>query len=89
MPNIESTCGVAGLPKIAITGFRDANIIESLKEMGYDASDSNDVVKDTVALIALDPNANSSKIQKARRYGIPIISLADYYKGVLKAPQGS
>ena len=86
MPNIVSSHGTSAKPKVVLTGFRDPKVIQSLQEMGYEASDTLQVTKDTKALIALDPNANSGKIQKAKKYGVPIISLADYFSGVLQAP---
>lgn len=61
-------------PRVAITGFRDGEYINIIKNNGYDISDKYSVTKDTFALIAGDINSNSSKIMKARKYNIPIFS---------------
>ena len=70
------------MPKAVITGFRDDNVINILKSQGYDASDSYSVTKDTSLVIASDPNGNSSKLQKARKYGIKILSLDEFFKSL-------
>ena len=64
--------------KVAITGFRDAEFINLLNENGFDASDKYTVTKDVKYLIAADPNSNSSKIIKAKKYGISIYSKSDF-----------
>lgn len=69
---------MASKPKVAITGFRDAEFINLLNENGFDASDKYTVTKDVKYLIAADPNSNSSKIIKAKKYGIPIYSKSDF-----------
>jgi len=84
MPNIVESYGAARKPKVSVTGFRAESVIKSLKEKGYDCSDSYGVTKDTAFLIALDPNASSIKIQKARKYGIKIVALDDYLSGKWK-----
>ena len=75
------TCN-GNMPKAVITGFRNDEIIDILRSQGYDASDSYSVTKDTALVIAADPNGNSSKLQKARKYGIKIISLDEFYQGL-------
>ena len=65
-------------PKIAITGFRDQEFIDLLNEHGFDASDSYGVSKKISYLIAADPNTTSSKIDKAKKLGIPILSRQEF-----------
>lgn len=71
-----NTCGAK--PKVAITGFRDTEFINLLNANGFDASDKYSVTKDLAFLVASDPNANSSKIEKAKKYGILIYSRTEF-----------
>lgn len=66
--------GLSTGPRVAITGFRDSEFIQLLVNNGFDASDKYSVTKDTAALIADDINSTSSKVQKAKNYGIPIFT---------------
>ena len=75
---IINSKGMSSGPRVAITGFRDPEFINILVNNGFDASDKYSVTKDTVALIADDPNANSSKIQKANKYGIRVFSKSEF-----------
>lgn len=72
MNNIISSKGLIDKPKIAFTGERDNAFIDLLNNNGYDASDSYSVTKKTFALITNDINSTSSKMEKAKRFGIPI-----------------
>lgn len=65
-------------PKVAFTGFRDAEFTALLNANGFDASDKNTVTKATYALIAANPNENSGKITNARKYGIPIYTKQEF-----------
>lgn len=65
-------------PKVAITGFRDSEFIDLLNRNGFDASDKYSVTKDVKYLIANDPNATSSKIMKAKKYGIQVFSKSEF-----------
>jgi len=67
--------------KIRITGFRDPELIEYLNSLGYDASDSG-VTKDTSVLLIPYEGFSSSKIQKAERYGVRIMTKDDFVKEV-------
>ena len=78
MNNVVNSKGVSKGPKVAITGFRDPNFIELLNNNGFDASDSYGVSKKISYLIAADPNSNSSKITKAKKLGIPILSMNEF-----------
>lgn len=69
---------IAENPKIAFTGFRDAEFAELLNKNGFDANDKYTVTKNTAALIAANPNDNSGKITTARKYGIPIYTKQEF-----------
>ena len=46
------------------------------KERGYAPVDS--VTAELSLLVAMDPQENSSKLQKARKAGVPIVSLEEW-----------
>lgn len=75
---IINSKGMTSGPRVAITGFRDPEFIQLLVDNGFDASDKYSVTKDTVALIADDPNGTSSKILKANKYGIRVFSKSEF-----------
>lgn len=79
--NISNSKGIKTLPRIAITGTRDAELFRILSEHGFDVGEYG-VTKNTYALIAKDPNENppSTKLKKARDYGIPIYSIDEFFK---------
>lgn len=52
-----------------------AELEATLTSVGYTAAGS--VTKRTRLVIAADPHSQSGKTQRARRYGIPVLSLAD------------
>lgn len=70
--------GLSSGPRIAITGFRDSAFIQLLIDNGFDASDKYSVTKETTALIADDINSTSSKVQKAKKYGIPVFTKSGF-----------
>ena len=76
--NIINSKGLSSGPKVAITGFRDSAFIQLLIDNGFDASDKYSVTKDTFALIADDINSTSSKVQKAKKYGIPVFTKSGF-----------
>lgn len=76
--NIINSKGMLDKPKIAITGFRDSEFIQLINDNGFDCKDNYSVTKDTFALIVEDKNSNSSKVQKAKKYGIPIYSKLEF-----------
>jgi len=68
-------------PKVALTGFRDPVIIEMINTMtGYDCSDKYSVTKDTAILLTNDKNSTSGKMLKANKYGIPIMTVDEFFK---------
>ena len=56
---------------IVLTGFRDKNFIEYIEKNGGKIGSA--VTKKTNFVIAKDSNESSSKIDEAKRLGIPII----------------
>ena len=50
--------------QIRCTGFRDAELMQKLRDEGYDADDNAAVTKDTNILIIKDANHTSTKINK-------------------------
>lgn len=75
---IINSKGLSSGPKVALTGFRDSAFIQLLIDNGFDANDKYSVTKDTVALIADDINSTSSKVQKAKKYGIPVFTKSGF-----------
>lgn len=63
---------------MGFTGVRDKELMEFINKNGGIAQDS--MTSKTTVLVAKDPNANSSKLEKARQKGIEIISLDDARK---------
>ena len=78
--HVINSSEVAELPKVAITGMRDPSIIEMLRSQGYDCSDKYGVTKEIVMLITNDYNSTSGKMEKAKKYGIPIMTVSDFVK---------
>ena len=64
-------------PVIVITGFRDDSLKDKFADFGYKAT-YNSVTNNTFAVIAANPNDNSSKIKDARTKGIPIYTLSQF-----------
>ena len=53
---------------IRFSGIRDANLVNKLTEMGYDADPDSSVTKDTVMLIVPYVGFSSGKVSKAFKY---------------------
>ncbi len=70
----------ANKPKVALTGTRDPVIMSIINEAGYDCSDKYTVTKETALLITNDKNSNSGKMQKAKKYGVPIYTPEEFCK---------
>lgn len=68
--------------KICVTGTRDSELLKAIEDAGYDIGSS--VTKDTIMLIALDPNSSSTKITKAKALGIPICNIGDGLERIRK-----
>lgn len=70
-----------GLRKVCMTGSGPKSRTELIKEIeakGYEFSDT--VNKETNILICEDVNGTSSKLQKARKMGIELISYTEFFK---------
>lgn len=76
--NIIESKGATKKPKIAFTGERDRSFIELLNNKGFDANERHSVTKDTYALITNDKSSKSSKIAKAIKYNIPIMTKQEF-----------
>lgn len=74
------TVGSVDKPKIRFSGIRDAELSNRLNEYGFDADDNGSVTKDTVLLIVNSLASNSSKIMKAQKYGVPIMTIQEVYE---------
>lgn len=62
--------------KIVFTGFRNKDWENAIKSQGGDVSSS--VSKNTTMVVAKDVNEDSTKITTAKKYGIPVISMAEF-----------
>lgn len=65
-------------PKVALTGFRDPMAIDIINSAGYDCDEKYNVTKNTSLLITNDKNSTSSKISKANKYHIPIMTFEEF-----------
>jgi NAD-dependent DNA ligase len=63
---------------IVMTGFRDKDFIEKLKNIG--ATLGSNVTKNTFALIVKDLDDKSTKMTDAKKFDIPIMLLNDFSK---------
>ena len=73
---IPSKNTLSNYKKVCFSGFRSDSLQESLKSVGYMVSDS--LTKDCFALLAADKSANTSKINKANKYNIPIYTINEF-----------
>ena len=64
--------------KIVFSGFRDKNLQLKAEQKGYKIVES--VSSKIDILVVKDPNGNSSKIKKAKKLGIKIISIDTFQK---------
>ncbi|MBQ9755195.1 MAG: hypothetical protein IJV93_10675 [Lentisphaeria bacterium] len=82
-PVRESVLNTGGLPTVCFTGKmpeKRSYYVELAKSKGYASADS--VTKELTLLVAADVSDSSSKLVKARKQGIRIMSLDEF----LKAP---
>lgn len=77
MKNIKISKGSESLPKIRMTGFRDKDLIEIYKNKGYDIGEGS-VTKDTNILLVPTISHNSSKVTKAKSYGVTIMGVDEF-----------
>ena len=64
--------------KIRATGFRDKQLFEYLRSLGFDADDNGSLTKDTDILLVPQEGFTSSKTHKATQYGVQIIPVNDF-----------
>jgi NAD-dependent DNA ligase len=64
--------------KVVFTGVRDKPLESIIEDMGGKISSS--ISKNTNIVITNDPNSTTSKLNKARDLGIPILTLKQFYK---------
>lgn len=64
--------------KIRASGFRDGQLFEYLRSLGFDADDNGSITKDTDILLVPSEGFTSSKTQKASQYGIQIILVNNF-----------
>ena len=62
------------------TGFRDGDLEQKVEKMGGQMKSS--VSKGLTYLVCADPNSGSSKLAKARKYGVEVIGRDDLVKMV-------
>ena len=79
MENVIPTYGLTkpNSKVIRFTGFRNKGLADELNNMGHDAGEGS-VTKGTDILLIPVEGFNSSKIEKAKKYGIPIIPVDDF-----------
>ena len=74
---------IIGIPtakyKIRFSGFRDPELAEAISRFtDIDCDDSSGVTKDTTILLVPNVGTKSSKVDKAIKYGIPIVPVNDF-----------
>ena len=67
---------------IVTSGFRDKDLEQQVTELGGKVTGS--VSKNTTHLVVIDPNSTSSKITKAKKLKVKIISKDDFVKMIKK-----
>ena len=76
---VRETAPLQGMPTVCFTGKmpeKRSYYVELAAAKGYAAADS--VTKELTLLVAADVNDNSSKLVKARKLGVKIVSLEDF-----------
>lgn len=71
--------------KIRFSGFRDPELAEVISRFtDIDCDDSAGVTKDTTILLVPNVGAKSTKVDKAIRYGIPIVPVTEFLENPSK-----
>jgi NAD-dependent DNA ligase len=65
--------------RIVFTGFRNKSLEEKLEAGGFEVSET--LTKDTYALIVPVEGYSSSKVDKAEKYGVTILSVNQLLNG--------
>jgi NAD-dependent DNA ligase len=82
MPNVISSKGLTQ-KKIRCTGFRDGELMEYLRSLGYDADDNKSVTKDTYILLIPQEGHSSSKTKSAGPNTL-ILPVAEFRENMAK-----
>lgn len=65
--------------KIRFSGFRDSQLVQVLNmDPRVDANDNEGLTKETTLLLVPSPDFKSSKVDKAKKYGIKIATVVDF-----------
>lgn len=83
MPNVSSSKASAPTMKIVMTGFRDEELVNQMKEKGIELTGGS-VTKDAALLVIPYKGFTSSKVDKANKYKVPITSVEDFRLNYLK-----
>ena len=76
---IVGSIGTVGGKQIRFSGIRDMELCNTLMNMGHDADGNAGVTKSTdILLIPNESYTSGSKVAKAKKYGIPIISIQEF-----------
>ena len=78
MNNIVSSKGKEYGKRVVITGNKDPELINLLLDNGFDVSEKYSLTKNTYCLITNDKNSTSGKMVKAKKYGIPIMTIQEF-----------
>lgn len=78
--NLVNSKNTIEAPKVAVSGFRNPMITDLIRNNGFDISYKYSVTKGTYALIVANPNENTTKIRKAKDYGVPIMTVDGFLK---------
>ena len=63
--------------KVAFSGVRDKSLVEKMSEFGIHIVEQ--VTKQTSLLIVKDKNDITSKIEKANKFNIPIVTIDEFH----------
>lgn len=77
---ITTVSNTRSLGRVTLSGTRDASLIKALTNKGYNVDEWS---KETKYLIIPDKEFRSSKVAKAEKLGIPILTINEAYKALL------
>ena len=70
--------------KVRATGFRDKDLFEYLRVLGFDADDNGSLTKDTDILLVPYDGFTSTKTQKAQQYNTMIVPVNEFRDNISK-----
>ena len=74
---MENQCSVSS-ENIVFSGFRDKDLEKKAERLGHQIS--KDITKKVTLLVVKDLDSSTSKTEKAKSYGIKIITLDNFIK---------